>query len=466
MEKDWGITELTEMFRDEMESMGLLEPEHPDDLFVVDDEETEPAPFKTINYLLDSKTSFTREQLIEELGIKFTNNQLPTFKLFILNLYEYDRPIAFSYGNNPHPPKAWNPHQVTYSTIQGVVNRLVDAKLVKFKKGKASAEKKNRVASILTATDDFMEWIVNNVSDVFINCDTHVRLRLAQQKNKILSYEPTTYTKAVDKIMKNYHKKLLEWGLKLDGVAQKNTHLFVNFQGVKDQLDSKGNYLFRHGGRWHGDWCLMKSSERLERISFKKGGKLMEIDYMASGCNALSLWETGQWLKTDPYGWTRKRVWESFMDERRGTQRKYTKQIVTMAINLTHAELESRVTAHYKRKKHKDAGLYGYMAGDVMTGFRFYNQEIAHWYGHSRLAGRQAMFIESNLVLGVIDRLCKADIPVVTVYDSFIFPKKFEKKAMEIIYDKKGLDWLKKILQKDEQGTLKQPLSEVPSGFI
>ena len=38
MEKDWGITELTEMFRDEMESMGLLEPEHPDDLFVVDDE--------------------------------------------------------------------------------------------------------------------------------------------------------------------------------------------------------------------------------------------------------------------------------------------------------------------------------------------------------------------------------------------------------------------------------------------
>ena len=69
-----------------------------------------------------------------------------------------------------------------------------------------------------------MEWILNNVSDVFINCDTHVRLRLAQQKNKMLSYEPTTYTKAVDKIMKNYHKKLLEWGLKLDGVAQKNTH--------------------------------------------------------------------------------------------------------------------------------------------------------------------------------------------------------------------------------------------------
>ena len=59
------------------------------------------------------------------------------------------------------------------------------------------------------------------------------------------------------------------------------------------------------------------------------------------------------------------------MDERRGTQRKYTKQIVTMAINLTHAELESRVTAHYKRKKHKDAGLYGYMAGEPRLGSDF-----------------------------------------------------------------------------------------------
>ena len=59
-----------------------------------------------------------------------------------------------------------------------------------------------------------------NVSDVFINCDTTSGLDKLN-KNKILSYEPTTYTKAVDKIMKNYHKKLLEWGLKLDGVAQK-----------------------------------------------------------------------------------------------------------------------------------------------------------------------------------------------------------------------------------------------------
>ena len=64
------------------------------------------------------------------------------------------------------------------------------------------------------------------------------------------------------------------------------------------------------------------------------------------------------------------------------------------------------------------------------------------------------MFIESNLMLGVLDRLIKADIPVVTIFDSFIFPQKKRKEAMEIIYDKDNLKWLKKLLAKDEQGTL------------
>ena len=79
MEKDWKIAELTEMFRDEMESMGLLEPEHPDDLFVVDDEETEPAPFKTINYLLDSK------KLYRNSSLKNLESSLQTISFLLLN---------------------------------------------------------------------------------------------------------------------------------------------------------------------------------------------------------------------------------------------------------------------------------------------------------------------------------------------------------------------------------------------
>ena len=100
MERDWTISELDEMFSDELEYL------YPSDnpVWEEDEQETEEQEyFKQINYLLDSEVIFTQEQLEEELSIRFTNNQLRTFKLFMLNMFVYDKAIGFSYGNNPHP---------------------------------------------------------------------------------------------------------------------------------------------------------------------------------------------------------------------------------------------------------------------------------------------------------------------------------------------------------------------------
>ena len=101
--------------------------------------------YRRLNYLLDSPQSFTREQLKSELGINILPNQLPTFKLFVLNFRTNNREaISFSYGNNPHPIDRYNPHKITYSTLQGVIDKLNEAKLIKFVKGKASKYKKDR----------------------------------------------------------------------------------------------------------------------------------------------------------------------------------------------------------------------------------------------------------------------------------------------------------------------------------
>ena len=60
--------------------------------------------YKKINLLLDSDVNFTQQELKEELGIHILSNQLPTFKLFMLNFAEHQEPIAFSSGNNRYPP--------------------------------------------------------------------------------------------------------------------------------------------------------------------------------------------------------------------------------------------------------------------------------------------------------------------------------------------------------------------------
>jgi len=64
---------------------------------------------------------------------------------------------------------------------------------------------------------------------------------------------------------------------------------------------------------------------------------------------------------------------------------------------------------------------------------------------------------EGNMVLGVLDKLTKANIPSVTIFDSFIFPKKYEKQVKKIMYQERNLEWLRILLAKDEQGQLIQP---------
>ena len=72
MERDWTISELDEMFSDELEY--LYPPDNP--ALEEDEQETEEKEnFKQINYLLDSEVIFTQEQLEEELSIRFTNNE-------------------------------------------------------------------------------------------------------------------------------------------------------------------------------------------------------------------------------------------------------------------------------------------------------------------------------------------------------------------------------------------------------
>ncbi len=169
----------------------------------------------------------------------------------------------------------------------------------------------------------------------------------------------------------------------------------------------------------------------------------------------MSLWETGEWLDKDPYAWVGSWLWSKNFAIDSGKEkemRNFVKSVMHIAPNISPKGLEKAWFKDNKKKKY--AEVYSAMALRVVEGFKFYNPDIAHWILDSGLTGRKAMFIESNLMLGVLDRLIKADIPVVTIFDSFIFPQKKRKEAMEIIYDKDNLKWLKKLLAKDEQGTL------------
>lgn len=470
-DKEYTIGELNELFKEELEEItGIIEE---DEVSIFDDEteeeEEERDNFRSFNWLLDTKRSFSRKQLQEELGINILPNQLSTFTLLFSNFVKLDhidgQYLGIPMGNNPTPPTRWNPHQATYRTIQGVVKKLRQAELVDFIEGKASKYKVKRRLSQIIPNGVFFEWIHASKPRVFINADTHVRLRDVENKQRIVPFEETAYTKHVDRVMKRYHKKLKEWGIAIDGQVLEDFHSFINFTALPYARDKKGNYLIRHGGRWYGEWNKTQQATRTQQISFAntRFKELVELDYVSAGSNALYMWETGDFCtenKGDCYyivGW--------WLQKNTGIRdyRSLIKEAVKIGLNhgrrgLEQAYLKGKIKKGMTEAKYIDHISTAYYAVQrIMDYYRITHPEIARWILKGGVVGRRAMFIESNMVLGVLDKLVKENIPVVTIYDSFVVPKKYEKRTKELMHQKNNLTWLKRLLAKDEQGQLEQP---------
>ena len=472
-DKDYTIGELNELFKEELEEItGIIEE---DEVSIFDDEieeeEEERDNFRYINWLLDTKQSFSRKQIKEELGINILPNQLPTFTLLFSNLVKLDHAgeqyLGVPLGNNKdsYPPPRWNPHQATYRTMQGVVSKLHEAGLINLVLGKASKKEAGRKVSQIIPNEEFFEWIHASKPKVFINADTHVRLRDMNKKHRIIPFEDTAYTKHVDRVMKRYHKKLKEWGIAIDGQMLEDFHCFINFTAVPYERDKKGNHLIRHGGRWYGEWNRTKKDTRLQQISFAntRFKELVELDYTSAGSNALYVWETGDFYKEnngDCYvivGW--------WLQKNTDVQdyRQIIKEAVRIGLNhgrkgIERAYLKGKIKKGMSEAKYiKHMSRAYYAVERIMDYYRITHPDIAHWVLKGGVTGRRAMFLESNMVLGVLDKLVKENIPVVTIYDSMVVPKKYEKRTKELMYEKNNLAWLRRLLAKDEQGQLKQP---------
>ena len=438
---------------------------------------------RKLNFLLDSKINFNREELKAELGINILEAQLPTFKLFICNfahLRDYD--ISFTYGNNPTPPDYANPHRATARRIQGVTEKLDKAKLVDLDIGKPRNRKEPAEQSTVTPHKKLEDWIESkglyDKGSVFINSETHVRLRTPRRaiktkqgvtiRRKVVEYKPTRYTRQIDNFFNKYQKKLQQWGLAIDGEPLVNFHLWFNLidyshLGYKGK---NGNPLLRFSGRWHGEWNDLTESQRLERLSFKGYRSLVEIDRNASILNTLSIWETGNPLKKKD-GWSM-----SFSGEE--VDRKQVKRVGTMIINrknrsaLTKAYFNEYIKHHYEDLKDKPIkeikssdlealsikhSVELHQIQRIATYLQTYYPDISHWFFRGVASGQFASFLESNLMVRVIQRCMSRNLPVVSVYDSIIVPKKHEKEAKEIMRTS-DLRGTRALLLNDEQGIL------------
>jgi hypothetical protein len=414
--------------------------------------------YKKVELLLDSDVSFTQQELKDELGLHILPNQLSTFKCFMLNFAEHQEPIAFSAGNNPYPPHDFNIHDLTYSKVQGVYKKLDEARLAKFFKGKPRGRKDKAQLSRLKPSKRLMNWVDKKfpyADSIYLNPQTHVRLR--NSKKNIVSYNPTTYTKHVDRVMSNYHQKLIEWGYSLDRVAMDKVHMYCNF-GYFDK-DSTGNPNIRYGGRWWSEHNQISKETRTKRISFEwaeGGDDLVELDFTSSIITALRYWELGREPETDHYKLFRH---DDFVD------RNHIKNLVKLMLNRRRKGLREAYSKRFYETKdgklRKNFSLkqkveLHWLYDTVGRYIGRMQYDIRHWFFKGKRGGQLASFIESNLMLEIVRRCCNENIPVLTAFDSCIVPKKHQKRVYELMYEEDILSFIKRLLQRDEQPTINQ----------
>jgi len=414
--------------------------------------------YKKIELLLDSDVSFTQQEIKDELGLHILPNQLPTFKMFMVNFAEYREPLAFSAGNNPYPPHDFNIHDATCATVQGVYKKLDEARLAKFFKGKPRSRKEKAELSRLKPSKKLLNWLEVKFpydDSIYLNPQTHVRLR--NSKKNIVSYNSTTYTKHVDLVMSNYHQKLIEWRYCLDGIPQEKLHMYCNF-GFFDK-DSTGNPNIRYGGRWWSEHNQLSSKDRVNRISFdnvKGGDDLVELDFKSSILTALRYWELGREPEKDHYELFRH---DEYVD------RKHIKNLVKLMLNRKRRGLKEAYgkkfyeTKDGKPKKNLTIEQKVELHWINDTAGRFIakmHSDIRHWFFKGKRGGQLASFIETNLMLEILRRCCNENIACLTVYDSFLVPKKHQKRVYQLMYEEDILSFVKRLLQRDEQPTINQ----------
>ena len=151
------------------------------------------------------------------------------------------------------------------------------------------------------------------------------------------------------------------------------------------------------------------------------------MDYVSSGSNALYVWETGDFYKENDgdcyhinFSWLYEQTSIGDKGYYGSNARRIIKNAVKIGMNhgwdgLDVAYFKDKIRKDMEWKSKKPHFIFAkYSMERLMLSYMFTHPEIAHWMAKGGQVGRKAMFLESNLVLGVLDKLVKEKFPEVT----------------------------------------------------
>ncbi len=376
--------------------------------------------------------SKTVEDLSSDLQL-IRKEQYKALRILLLNLY-YDGELLVPRAKQSFGGTRYNPNKLGPSSLRTVLDKLNEYGFINQTIGSIKdGEKKRTVIKRTNKLEKtFIEhhWYVNDQMGHFKteihnpNAQTETIILREQKTKAFVNYNDTSTTDAMRQDMETYNKLI-------------NLHEISvpDHQGYDDVYHYEGEVItrkfthledqdieFKYGGRIHSSWCDL-SGEMRKRLTID-GEETIELDFQASSINALYRHQTGEiYQDGDPY---------KLEIANKTIPRSLVKQMSTMIFFTTSVRgLGMALKKYYEQEESNQEKVSAYKTTikqfkvkNIVDAYQVKHKTISDLFLKNKQTGLNVQFIESELVMGIINDLTKLNIPVLTVYDSFIVQAK------------------------------------------
>lgn len=364
----------------------------------------------------------------DSLGLDINRTkQKRALNVLLSNVSKYRKAeILYSRRHEEALPEKLNPFGLSNKTIYNVVDKLEEAGLVESITGnKYFVEKLDHIAylSRFKATEKLLDLVDSLGLEVEEQEQSYIWHR---KEGKHVPYDEDAYSLRIEKIMAEISDYLNQQTITCEGESLTPMHLTRRYVAY----DNSGDLRF-HGRAY--DPYMSFPKEKRDKILIN-GKPTKSLDYSASTFSIMYEILTGVRrqdveVQVQPY-------------EVLGLERDVVKQYLTIMLNTSQTGFKKAVNNYYEKEatpeeveKHNHAlNNHGGIKG-VQRMVKEANIHIAGFLGQGKQFGGHFSWIEANITHEVQHYGCiNWDIPMLTVYDEFIFPEDKEDAVVELMF--------------------------------
>ena len=404
-------------------------------------------PANKLNLFLDNVDECIIESIVrlgKEIGLVRKEQKL-ALKVALFNLYDAaGKRVITPRDKVSLGARRYNPHKAGYKGLKTAIDCLAKhgyATIEKGYKDLSSGESKATTTQVTQKLISFFKecswydsdgWFVSKQPEL-------VTLRDNTKNKKLVDYVDNKYSNWLRNELVKYNNllneetevSLVKYNQSTDKeeVIDEYYNLTLQRKFIQHHKNEFGVEL-AYGGRMYAPWCNLSSEQRkMIRIN---GDKTVELDLEASSVNVIYMIETGKrYPNGDPYNLSV----NGKLIPRHIVKQSATIMLNTKSVNNAVAALENHYLPNVfddKRSKKdlKKAGEYKSIKlrikpGDILRAFLDKHKSIKRSFLQGKRMGDLVACQESDRVFEIVRRFTANNVPILTVYDSFIVQEQY-----------------------------------------